>query len=189
MDTYLVAITPPPDTQAHIQEYRRRVTQYTGYKIPPHITLYPPFYLQNTTLEKMVDSIRTNLDYVHNGTVRLADIDSFTGYNNVIFFKPDDQSTTYLKNIFSAVHQALSGRVTDRFSDYAADANKFVPHLTIAERVPNGVWQTLQTQLLQHPVDISFPVNTIGLYEQAEDSREWRLVNTVTLENNFNSTL
>ena len=45
-DSYLLAITPPKDVCEKVEAYRKKYKKLNS-SIEPHITIYPPFYIDD----------------------------------------------------------------------------------------------------------------------------------------------
>lgn len=63
MTKYLILILPPQDIINYVDQFRNKYAKYTSYIIPPHITIYPPFYLKDNVLETdIIDTVNEQIN-------------------------------------------------------------------------------------------------------------------------------
>lgn len=181
MNSYLITIDPPEEIIDIVERYRKKYMQYTNYKIPPHITIYPPFYLKQISEDGIFKSLKDNLRKIKPIDMDFSSINYFEGDNNIAFFAPDISSAKSIKEIFIAVINSLCDQTEDVYDDYKLSASEFNPHMTIAERVPNDKFETIKKELSEVKEKLSFGVEFVYLYKQEEKSSSWNKIGKVNL--------
>lgn len=172
MHVYIVAITPSPESCTLIRRYQDLYPQYNRYHIPPHITLYPPFHLQNSSEEHITKLLQEEIGHLKRETIYVKDVGYFKGKNNVIYLKPNAPSTEWLRTVFSTVSQAIQEAVVHAFSDYSMDAKAYNPHITIAEQIPQEHFEYIKKEV--GPIDpFFFTVQGIDLYRRSPETKQY----------------
>lgn len=114
--------------------------------------------------------------------IKIDSIGSFEEGNNVIFFKPDQKSEEYLKDLFEKVTNGLKPLVKDAYKNYNLKIDNYNPHITIAEKIPEEKFKLIKQELSRENFDFSFKVDSIYLFKQEENSREWIKVKEIKFE-------
>ncbi len=167
-EKYLLAIIPPQSVSDFVDSYRRRYDENSLNFIVPHITVYPPFYSSESEPElinKLNNTFNKNIPF----RISLDSVDFFTGKNNVAFFKPDLESTDKIKNLLIKTKSDLSDIITNAYPDYPANSEQFIPHCTIAEKIPNAKLPNIRRDLESLSVNQSFNVNSIFLLRKQQE--------------------
>lgn len=112
-------------------------------------------------------------------TINFEGIGYFEGKNNVAFFEPDAESSDFLKKLLIKTMEALNGKVNNVYDDYNFTPGKFVPHMTIAERIPENVFEAIKKELGSFNKKESFFVSSVFLYRQKENSSTWENVEEI----------
>lgn len=173
MHVYVLAITPSPKACTTIQHYQGSYPQYVVYHIPPHITLYPPFHIQDSSEEAIISSLRENFSNYPYFTVDLTHVGYFEGANNVVYLGPSDESALLLKTLHAHILNILAPIVTHAFSDYTMSGKEFSPHLTIAERIPSEEFETIKKEFSGPAEPITFPATSIDLYRRSPETKQY----------------
>jgi 2'-5' RNA ligase len=172
---YLLAAVPPKKIIDFVDKYRKKYAKYTGYHTPPHITVYPPFYITDIDEEQFKKLLGNNLLNSDPFLVCIDSFDYFTGRNNVLYFKPDDRSKTYLTNLLVKIVPTIKLHTKDIYHFYKVEANNYHPHMTIAEKIPSDVLPKIKQQLNGEKVNFTFEVDSIQLLVQPSDSKVWQV--------------
>ncbi len=177
LSSYLITIDPPKNITKIIDKYREKFAKYTKYKIPPHVTIYPPFYLKVDEKE-LVTLLERQLKGSRKFSLDFDSIDYFVGNNNVAYFSPSDKSKEKLEVIFTKTFDILENRIEDVHGNYKTQG--FKPHITIAEQIPNKDFEDIQKELADIKEVFSFMCNSILIYKQDYKSRIWKKVKEIT---------
>jgi 2'-5' RNA ligase len=164
---HLLAITPPDDISRKVDEYRARFRGTTEFNIVPHITLRQPFYLAGITEDELGAIIDAKSRELPSGKIVCDTVDVFEKMkdNNVIFFKPNDESTNYLNTL----------------NDALAPGSEFHPHITIASGISNEKFPAVRAALAAVNERFEFPVASVDLYRQDPPSNVWRMIRSYKL--------
>lgn len=169
-DLYLLAVIPPQGVIDFIEPYRQQYAKYTSYIIPPHITICPPFYRQISE-QKLISRLKSTFANKISFTIFLNSVGYFIGKNNVVFFQPDPISTVSLIKILKTIQTNFSHLITNVWSDYPTDPEKFIPHLTIAEHIPESDFTTIKKYFSALFIGQHFIVNSIFLVKKI--NKDW----------------
>ena len=164
-----------------VNKYRNKYSKDASDKIPPHITIYPPFHLQQISEEKMLNLLNKTFCETPSFNLNFDSVDYFEGNNNVAYFAPDKKSSDYLKETFSKTITSLSGNVEDVSADYTLSADSFTPHMTIASKVPGDVFKQIKKDSAGVKENLFFVCKFIYLYKQDGKSLVWESVGKVEL--------
>jgi 2'-5' RNA ligase len=172
---YLLAVVPPKKIADFADKYREKYAKYTGYRSPPHITIYPPFYLTGIDEEEFKELLKKNLKNFAPFQVRINSVNFFTGRNNVLYFKPDERSKNYLKSALESIFLTIKLCTKPIYNYYIVEPDSYRPHMTIAERIPKEVFSKLKQELSKEKVNFTFEVDSIWLLVQPEGSKVWKV--------------
>lgn len=168
MDTYLLAAVPSPEVIVFVDTYRQKYGRYTTYDIVPHFTVCPPFYNLLASEPELVKNLTA---LFHGQSIVKITIDLvgfFEAKNNVAFFQPDEISTQYLRDLFNTAFRGLKGKISNKWPDYPTDPKTFVPHLTIAEHIPDKDFVQVKAELENLKIDQSFNLSSITLFKKQD---------------------
>ncbi|MCK4918160.1 MAG: 2'-5' RNA ligase family protein [Candidatus Pacebacteria bacterium] len=179
MNSYLITIDPPKELIETIDKYRNRYAKYTNYKIPPHITIYPPFYLKKISEKEILELIKFSLKNTNKHSLNFNSISYFEEGNNVAFFAPNKSSNNFIRQVFLKVIENLKSRVEDVYNDYKMSVKDFNPHLTIAEQIPDDMFEKFKKELNNTKENLVFECNSLCLYKQESKSRIWNKVGEI----------
>ncbi|MCK5285632.1 MAG: 2'-5' RNA ligase family protein [Candidatus Pacebacteria bacterium] len=85
MNSYLITINPSKNINEIVNKYRNKYAKFTTYKISPHITIYPPFYLKQISEKEILNLLKSSLKDVNNFSLNFNSIKYFEEGNNVAF--------------------------------------------------------------------------------------------------------
>lgn len=128
---YFIAIVLPPELNEKVLKYKKMMLEKynckVGLKSPAHITLVPPFWMEDEKESELISDIDTVSSKLSSFTIRT---------NNFSAFRPG--------TIFAAVEenetlQAVKNKMDDFFKNQSSysikiDTRPFHPHITIATR-------------------------------------------------------
>jgi len=179
-EKYFLAIIPPPPVSDYVNKYRRQYNNKDNINsIPPHITIYPPFY-SLVSESNLIDRLRNIQTQTSPFRISFTSVDFFNNGNNVAFFNPDSDSTLFLKKLYQNTRQLFSGQITDVWPGYPNKPEQFIPHCTIAEKIPDIEFPSIRKDLESLSVNQSFNVKSIFLLRK--QVKTWLTVSEI----NFN---
>lgn len=173
MNQYAIIVVPSPEICQKVDKYRKKFAKYTNYVITPHFTVYPPFYIEPETKGEIISILKKSFVGTEVKTINFEGIGFFEEKNNVAFFKPDKESEEYLRSLLIKATKALQGRVKNVYNDYNFTPEKFKPHMTIAEKIPDDTFKEVKRELNNLVEKDSFPVLSVFLFKQAGGSNLW----------------
>ena len=180
MDSYVVIIVPSEKILKFVDRYRKKNAKYTNYVISPHITIYPPFYLEGSSEEEVISLLKNEFLGTEPKIINFPSVNYFEGKNNVAYFGPDEQSLRYLKSFLIKTTKALKGKIKNVYDDYNFTPEKFKPHMTIAEKIPSKILPLVKEKLAKLDTSLSFDVTAIFLYGQKMRSVIWNRVEKIS---------
>ncbi len=182
-DSYIVAIIPPKKIAVVVDKYRNKYSLYSSYKIVPHVTISPPFYLEKISEKQITNLLKERLSALKSVNLSFDNIDYFPngGDKNVAFFAPNKNSISSIKTIFDVVNKVLKGRVTAVYDNYNFNGLKNNPHMTIASKIPDDKFESIKKELNLVKENFTFKVNHIYLYKKKYGTNEWIEIEKVKL--------
>ena len=174
INSYTLIVIPPPKILRFVDGLRKKHAKFTSYVIPPHITVYPPFLIKNNNEKEIIDSLRKNLVQVNQQEIALKSVDYFEGKNNVAFFKLDKESSKFIKTLLVITMKSLNGRVKNVYDDYNFTPEKYKPHMTIAEKIPDDSLPLVKKELSSIKKTLDFSIKSVFLYKQKGNSKLWQ---------------
>lgn len=181
MNSYVLVLLPPKDVAKTVNKYRKKYAKYTKYIIPPHITIFPPFFLKDISEKELVARLRESFLNEKSKRISLNSIGYFEGINNVLYFKPDTISSKYIVRLLITAVKSLGSLMKSAYEDYNFTPEKFVPHMTIAERVPDTIFSVVKEELSNYKNVISFTVSSIYVYKDVDGSGNWNQLQEIVL--------
>lgn len=174
-------IIPPQEIVDFVDNYRKQFARYTSYVIPPHFTIYPPFYSNFSTEDELITHLRNNFKKVKPEIISLKSIGFFEGKNNVAFFEPTLESSSHIVNFLTLAIKCLKDKVKNVYDSYNFTPEKFKPHMTIAEKIPSQEFPAIKEEFTKISVDWNFKVTAIYLYKQIPNTVIWTEVANIDL--------
>jgi 2'-5' RNA ligase len=167
--TYAVALTFSGEIDKVFNKLRADYQQYINYTIEPHITLIYPFvpvfslFQVNEQLEK---AAKRNKQF----HIILNGIKFFENGNNVVYAAI--QYRRAVKKLHIDMVESLDGLIKERFTDGKFNYEKFVPHVTIGERIPTSVFQDIKKRLSKYRLHYEDNITEFTLF--SETNGDWK---------------
>lgn len=162
---YGIAIFPPRNIQDKANAYRKRYDPHYAL-IPPHITLKNPFELK----ERNLDDIIQHLNEVASDTtpfqVEFHKVSTFHPTNNVVYLAIRDEEPLV------RLHERCNQGVL-----YDEETYKYVPHLTIAQKMSNDELNDVYGSLRMNEINMSAEIDRFHLLYQMENDM-WTVYQT-----------
>ena len=174
MKLYFVALVLPEERNAEIKHFKNLMLEKWGCKVglksPAHITLIPPFWMDETKEENFCKDI----------DALSKDIESFSiSTNHFSAFKP---RTIFIEPVLTAPLKALK-QATDMFckthTQYGAkaDARPFHPHITIATRdLHKRAFAEAWLYFEHKKYAVQFEATGLGILRH--NARDWDVIHT-----------
>ena len=179
--THFVGVLVPDDLTLTLEDCRRYMNETygckSGYGTPVHVTLVPPFHLDDKfSTRDIARSIQQEMSSLSGGIRKFnARIENFDAFGDrTIFAKVlDDKKWINLRNlVFQAVLKIAPNSLKK-------DSRPFVPHLTVANRdIPQGSSVAALKVLNELELQEDFPVDNVTIFER----RQSRWISTCSIE-------
>ena len=167
---YAVVLTFPGDIAESLSRLREKYNKYTGYTIEPHLTLVYPFVPQGD-----IATVNEKLDVVAGRTrpftLVLNGIEYFEEANNVVYAAIENKRPVVDLHV-DIVH-SLSGLITQEYTDGSYNLERFTPHVTIGEHIPDGVFPTVKEDFSDYELHHEIMIGFFVLFS-AKDDRIWQ---------------
>lgn len=180
MNQYAIIVVPSLEISEKVDAYRKKYARYTDYVIVPHFTIYPPFFINSNNEKEIIQLLKESFRGIEPWTVKLEKIGYFEGKNSVVFFEPNNDSSIFLKKLLVKATKTLKDKVKNVYDDYNFSPEKFKPHMTIAEKIPADIFESVKNELKDLEEKGSFSVSSIFLYGQKEKSNLWGKIEEIT---------
>jgi len=165
MTNYAVALTFPREVKQEIIELQVEYKKYVAYSIEPHITLKYPFTTEvdiaviNKRL-KEVAGISTPFTLVLNG------IQYFEGENNVAYIAIETKEPVI--NLHDSIVHSLEDLDKEESMEIF-DLERFTPHATIGEQIPQEVFPHIKKTLARINLRYEIEINSFTLFSAGAD--------------------
>ena len=125
---YFAAIVPPAFVREEVKslklEFRERFAAFHALKLPAHLTVIPPLWLEKEQEKVFLDTLEAITSNLNTFPVQLRGFGHFG--QRAVFIKVQNPEPV------KAFYQKLNFRLKERFSLNGSE--KFHPHLTLATR-------------------------------------------------------
>ncbi len=173
---FFVAIICPPSVEKKVLEYKRRMKEQFGctvaLKSPAHITLIPPFWLEDESETTLVDTLQSFSSDIETLEIHLNGFSHFG--KRVLFVKVNENPA--LEEIKKQVENHFSNVFNDTIKK---DDRPFHPHVTIANRdIKPSDFLTAWEYFSKKEFNEIFPGITISLLKLI--SGQWSIIGEKT---------
>lgn len=176
---YMLAIMPPPDETAEIEEIRRQFADAynckAALKPPVHITLIPPFKTVDTIEQDLINKLGHWALEQRAFDVALKNFDVFRR-NQVVFIhvEPSIALRTFQKELEGRFKQDYSHIDIKTYQEYS-------PHITIGYRdIPRELFRPAAIEYLAKSFSATFPVDRFYLWKH--NSINWQVLHTYIMK-------
>ncbi|WYP27994.1 2'-5' RNA ligase family protein [Alkalihalobacillus sp. FSL W8-0930] len=167
---YYVILFPSPSVQDEANSFRKRFDSHYAL-IPPHIKLTGPFDWKDNQLQSLIESLDQLAVEQSPVVLEIYKADSFRPLSHKIFFKVRKHET--LDNLNQKICQLIDVKKDDTQS--------YVPHITIAQDLPEAEHDDLLGQLRMNPFTHLEEINEFHLIKQGKDEK-WETMKTFYLK-------
>lgn len=165
MTSYAVVLTFPGEIKKEITKLQEQYKKYITYRIEPHITLKYPFATEvdmaviNKKLRKVADR-SAPFSLVLNG------IEYFEGENNVAYIAV--QTKEPIINLHNSIVHSLEDLDKEESMEIF-DLQRFSPHVTIGEKIPQEVFPYIKKTLARLNLIYEIEVSSFTLFTAGKD--------------------
>jgi 2'-5' RNA ligase len=144
---YTIALTFAPDIEKTLNKLCEKYLKYTDYQIVPHLTLIYPFmpvfslYRVNEQLEKVAKRTKPF-------NITLNGINFFEDESNVIYAAIENKRP--VKKLHIDLVRSLEGLIKEQYTDGKYNLERFVPHVTIGNKIPHDIFTLLKKRLSKY---------------------------------------
>lgn len=164
-----VVAFPSKKLQDVANAYRKRYDPHYAL-ITPHMTIKGVFEANEQEIEEVAKAISEVTKKHKPFELNVSKVSTFAPITNTIYFKAT------LNDELEALHKDLNFDFFGAKPEYA-----FVPHITIAQKLPSGEHDDIIGQLKMIGVDHSEMIDRLHLLYQLEDG-SWTVYETFRLE-------
>jgi len=160
MTSYAIVLTFPEEIEKELNVLRDKYNKYVRYSITAHLTLKQPFKL----IADLTVASRTR-PFI----LELDGVAYFEGTNNVAYIAIRNKRP--VMDLHADIVRSLEGLVAGEYEeneDY--ELEKFTPHVTIAELIPDEVFPVIKKELSNYNQDYETNIDSFALYSQEEDA-------------------
>ena len=163
--TYAVALTFPDDIEGVISKLLANYEQYFNDSIVPHMTLAYPF-TPVFSLYRVYEALEKAAKKTPPFNITLNRIKFFEGENNVAYAALEHKQL--VKKLHIDLTKALEGLVKERSIDSKYTLERFMPHVTLASRLPDDVLEELKIKLSRYYLHYTNYVTEFSLFAEVE---------------------
>jgi len=143
----------------------------------PHLTLVYPFVpevditIVNEKLEALAKRIKPF-------TLVLDGIEYFEGDNNVAYIAIEDKRPVI--DLHTDIMHSLNGLIKEEYTDGQFNLERFTPHVTVGERIPDEVFLTVKKTFADYQLHYEIEIGSFPLVSSGEDGI-WKTVRVFEL--------
>jgi 2'-5' RNA ligase len=131
MQMYFIAIVLPSDLNEKVLKYKQMMLEKynckVGLKSPAHITLIPPFWMEDEKEQQLISDIDSLSVHLNSFSISTSGFSAFKPKTIFIALSPNEK----LKEVKKAIDEVFKN---NSFYNMKIDTRTFHPHITIATR-------------------------------------------------------
>lgn len=166
---YGIVVFPSSEVQDRANNLRKRYDSHYNL-IPPHITIKDAFETED--IEQAVHHIEEVIKDIPPFTMKINKMRTFLPTSSVVYFAFEENP------LIMELHDNINSGMLYHESDY-----NFIPHITIAQDLPNQELYDLHSRLAMKDYNMSFKVDRVHLLYQLENGT-WTNYQTFLLKDN-----
>jgi len=168
--TYAIALTFNEKLERVFSRLREDYQQYINYTIVPHITLVYSF-VPVFSLFKVIEQLEQVAKQTRQFSITLNRIEFFENGNNVVYAAIEKNRA--VKKLHTDIIKSLDGLIKEWYTEGQFNLDKFVPHVTIGERIPAAVFPDIKKRLSKYRLHFRDDITEFGLF--SEENGDWQL--------------
>lgn len=165
MTSYAVALTFPAGIETELNRLREKYNRYVNYHIPPHVTLMYPFKL-STDLTVTKERLESVASRTRPFVLELDGVEYFEETNNVAYVAIKNKRPVV--DLHTDIVRSLQGLVEGEYEEYIFE--RFTPHMTIAESIPNEVFPVIKKELSGYTLNRNINIDSFVLFSSGNDA-------------------
>ena len=170
MIDYAVALTFPSEVTERLSRLREKYNQYVGYTIEPHLTLVYPF-LPKDNISIIKEKLKAVAKRTKPFTLVLNGIKYFEEENNVAYAAVKNKQPVV--DLHIDIMSSLKGLITEEYTDGMYDFERFTPHVTIGEQIPDEVFLTVKKVFSDYELHHEIEIVSFVLFS-ADENGIWK---------------
>jgi len=179
--TYAVVLTFNGEIEEVFSRLREDYQQYINYTIVPHITLVYPF-VPVFSLFRVIEQLKQVAKQTKQFGITLNRIEFFENGNNVAYAAIEKKRA--VKKLHTDIIKSLDGLIKEWHTDGQFNLEKFVPHVTIGERIPAAVFPDIKKRLSKYILHYQDNITELRLF--SEENGDWEINRVFKLSGNKN---
>ena len=167
MTLYAVALILPDQIEQILDNLRGDYNRYMNYIDIPHLTLVYPFVPEvDITIvnEKLEEVAKRTKPF----TLVLNGIEYFEGDNNVAYAAIENKRPVI--DLHTDIIHSLNGLIKEEYTNGQFNVDRFVPHVTIGEHIPDVVFLTVKKTFADYQLHYEIEIVSFPLFSLGEDS-------------------
>jgi 2'-5' RNA ligase len=144
---------------------RENYEQYFNLPIAPHLTLMYPF-VPVFSLYPVVEQLEKVARQTKPFNIVLNGIKYFEKENNVIYAAVENKRA--VKNLHMDIAVALEGVVQEWRAEGKYSLDRFIPHVTIGNKIPNVIFPELKKMLSKYRLHFEDSITDFSLYTEID---------------------
>jgi len=168
--TYAVALTFSDKIESVFTRLREDYQQYINYIIVPHVTLVYPF-VPVFSLFRIYEQLEAVAKRTEQFNIVLNGIEFFENGNNVAYAAI--QHRRAVKKLHTDIIRSLDGLIKEWYTDGKFNLEKFVPHVTIGDRIPAAVFPDIKKKLSKYKLHYEDSITEFSLF--AAENGGWQI--------------
>ncbi len=166
---YGIAIFPEKEVQDRVNSLRMRYDTHYSF-IPPHVTIREPFEVEDVkTAVKHIEEITSKIPPF---SLEVNKIKTFLPTSPVVYLSIEESEDSSIRQLHDQIN---SGPL------YYEANYKFIPHITIAQDLPDQELYDIHARLKLKDFTMSFSVDRIHMLYQIENGT-WTTYQTFVLK-------
>ena len=160
-ELYAVVLTFSQEFSDAVSKLRENYQKYMGYAIVPHITLVYPFRPTvdiNAVNEKLEEVAKSTKPF----TLILHGIEYFEKGNNVAYVAVEDKWPVI--NLHANIFHSLKGLIKEDIIFQNYNLERFTPHVTIGERIPDEIFPTVKEKFSDYEINYECEIMEFSLF-------------------------
>jgi 2'-5' RNA ligase len=166
---YAVVLTFSSAIQKTLSKLRQEYLQYIDYQIVPHLTLIYPF-MPVFSLYKVIEQLEKVARRTKPFDITLDGVDFFEEDSNVIYAAVENKQA--VKKLHIDLAGSLEGLIKEQDTDGKYNLERFVPHVTIGNKIPDELFLEIKKKLSKRRLHFEDNITDFTLF--AENKGVWQ---------------
>jgi 2'-5' RNA ligase len=166
---YAVVLTFSPAIAKILSRLRQEHLQYVDYTIEPHLTLIYPF-MPVFSLYRVIEQLEQVARRTKPFGIILNGIKYFENESNVVYAALENKRA--VKKLHSDLVISLEGLIKEQHTDGKYNLERFVPHVTIGNKIPDAIFLEIKKKTSRHRLYFEDDITDFTLF--AEKKGTWQ---------------